>query len=298
MRKCLAALTGQVDQDATEIIVPFDRWSADVGALAAEFPAVRFHYIDDLDFASHPAVSAHQHRLYDRRRAVGLALSRGRIVAMTEDHARPADDWVKQTVAAHALPYDAIGGAVENGVDHPLNRAWYYCDFGRYGRPFESQEVSFISDVNLSYKRPALMATRDLWQRSYQETTVHWAMRSRGIKLYLDERPVVFQDRPRLRFGQVIGERISWGRVFAETRVCDLNLFYRIMFSVAVIALPVLLAGRVLRHMLRQRVTALKLLSTLPVVLVLLTAWSVGEFIGYLIGPSGSTRVSTSEVPA
>lgn len=284
VRESLTTLIKQIDFEKAEIIVPFDKWSSDVGSLVSEFPGVRFHFIEDLGFANDERVSAHQHRLYDRRRAVGLRLSRGRIVAMTEDHARPADDWVKQIIAAHEQPYDVIGGAVENGLDFPLNRAWYYCDFGRYGRPFERGEVSFVSDVNLAYKRSALTATYDLWHESYQETTVHWAMLARGNKLFLDDRPVVFQMRPRLKFGQVITERLNWGRVFAETRANNLTAPYRFLFSIGTLFLPLVMSSRVLRHMRRQGQTIVTIISTLPIAFVLLIGWSIGEFLGYLIG--------------
>ncbi len=293
VREHLTVLTKQIDFEKAEIIVPFDKWSSNVGSLVSKFPAVRFHYIEDLGFASDDLISARQHRLYDRRRAVGLRLSKGRIVAMTEDHARPADDWVRQIVAAHEQPYDVIGGAVENGVDLPLNRALYYCDFGRYGRPFESGEVSFVSDVNLAYKRSALTATYDLWHEFYHETTVHWAMLSRGNKLFLDDRPVVFQMRPRLKFGQAMKERISWGRVFAETRAKHLTPFYRFGFSLGTIFLPLIMFSRVYKNMRRQRQPVITIISTLPIAFVLLLAWSVGEFLGYFMGEPRRIRIAS-----
>ncbi|NOT48009.1 MAG: hypothetical protein HOP17_09730 [Acidobacteria bacterium] len=283
VRENLTALTRQIDFEKAEIIVPFDKWSSGVGTLVLEFPGVRFHYIDDLGFAEDESISVHQHRLYDRRRAVGLMLSRGRIVAMTEDHALPAEDWVKQIVAVHEQPYDVIGGAVENGLDRPLNWAWYYCDFGRYGRPFDRGEVLFVSDVNLSYKRSALTATYDLWHEFYQEAAVHWAMLARGGQLFLDDRPVVFQMRPRLKFGQAMRERVNWGRVFAETRANNLTNLYRFLFSIGTLLLPLIMSSRVLGHMRRQGQTLITMITTLPIAFLFLVGWSAGEFLGYLL---------------
>lgn len=293
VRESLSVLTKQVDFRKTEIIVPYDKWSLDVGALYSEFLNVRFHLIEDLGFAGDAGVSSHQHRLYDRRRAIGLRLSKGRIIAMTEDHARPADDWVRQILAAHEQPYEVIGGAVENGIDRPLNRALYYCDFGRYGRPFEPAEVSFVSDVNLAYKRAVLEETCEVWRELYQETTVHWAMLSRGNKLYLDDRPVVFQKRPNLRFSDAIKERVSWGRVFAETRTDRLLAFHRFLFCLGTVFLPLVMSGRVFGHMRRQRQTTTAICSTLPIVFVLLIGWAAGEFLGYFMGkPKDMRRIS------
>ena len=284
MHHCLTALYPQVNFADAEIIVPFDKWSQDVGSFVSEFPEVSFHYIEDLGLAASEDISAHQHRLYDRRRAVGLQLARGRIIAMTEDHATPAENWCQQILSAHEQPYEVIGGAIENGVDNPLNRAWYYCDFGRYGRPFTSGEVNYVSDVNVAYKRHALMTVWDVWREAYHETTVHWALRTRGMKLFLDERMLVYQQRPRLTLGKVFRERIAWGRVFAETRVNACSIWKRFMFIVGAMLLPPLLFVRVIRHMLRQKRTLRQMATTLPLVFLLLLGWSFGELVGYVMG--------------
>jgi hypothetical protein len=286
VQRCLKALCQQVDFSDTEIIVPYDKWSIDVGELALEFPSVCFHLIARLGAAESKSVTAHAHRLYDRRRAVGLSLARGRVIAMTEDYAVPATDWCRQVILAHKQPYSVIGGAIENAVDHPLNRALYFCDFGRYGRPFESGAAKYVSDVNLSYKREVLFAIQDVWRAAYHETTLHWALQSRGEVLYLDSRIVVFERRPQTTLRKALHERVEWGRVFAETRVQTLTTWQRFYFALGTVILPALLSFRVLRHMIRQRESVLRILQTLPVASFLLVGWAFGELTGYLSGRS------------
>lgn len=265
-----------------EVLVPYDSWSIEIGDLASEFPEVSFQFINDVDLPGFNVSRPTDHRLYDRRRAVGLQLSRGRIVALTEDHALPADDWIEQLRLAHKQPYAVIGGAIENSVEIPMNRALYYCDFGRYGRPFQSGEVSYVSDVNLAYKREALNLTRHLWRDFYHETTVNWALRSLGRKILLTDGPVVYQCRPRLRLRKAITERVEWGRVFAQTRVGLLSPPRRILFAAGTILLPSILFVRAFRNMYRQGQGVKAMLSTLPLIAVLVTSWSVGELAGYL----------------
>ena len=285
LRRCLAALQPQLDPADMEIIVPYDRWSRDVGDLAVDFPEVRFHSVDDLGAAFSDRIPSHAHRLYDRRRAVGLALARGRLIAMTEDHAVPAPDWCRQIVAAHEQPYAVIGGTIENGVDRPMNWALYYCDFGRYGSPLPCGEAEYASDVNLAYKRRALEATRDVWRDAYHETNVHWTLRSRGEVVFLDPRMVVREHRPSIRLGQAYRERIEWGRVFAETRVAECGVRRCLLYAAGTPVLPVLLLIRVARHMSRQGRSAAQMLKTLPLAMCLLTGWALGELLGYIAGP-------------
>ncbi|MCE7963441.1 MAG: hypothetical protein DYH05_13220 [Acidobacteria bacterium ACB1] len=280
----LTLLCPQLDPDRSEVIVPYDKWSSDVGELAGDFPQVNFHFIEELGAPESREISSHQHRLYDRRRSVGLSLCRGRIVAMTEDHAHPADDWVRQILAAHEQPYPAIGGAVENGVDELINRAVYFCDFGRYGRPFDPGPAKYISDVNLAYKREALESTVSIWKDAYHETSVHWALLANGETLYLDDRPVVFQKRRQMTFFQALAERVEWGRVFAETRAAKLSRLLRVIYAAGSPLLPPVMLIRGFRNMRRQRLTAGRMFSTLPVAFVLLCGWSCGEFVGYFAG--------------
>lgn len=295
LRNHLEILCPQARFHHCEILVPFDCWSEEIGSLASEFPEVTFSYRGDLGLKASATISKSNHCLYDRRRAVGLRLCRGNIVALTEDHAIPADDWLSRILLAHEQPYDVIGGAVENGVDRPMNRAWYFCDFGRYGRPFESREVQYVSDVNISYKRKALMKTQGLWWDAYHETTVNWALQALGIKLFLDAEPVVYQFRPRLSFWRALRERAAWGKVFATTRAAMFPLFRRLLFAVGTFGLPVVLCFRALRHMNRQDQGALRILSTFPVIACFVVCWSVGEMAGYLFGGHGTDSDTSIE---
>ncbi|HMJ07894.1 MAG TPA: glycosyltransferase [Pyrinomonadaceae bacterium] len=284
MRACLGGVYPQIDFAAAEVIVPYDKWSADVGDLAAEFPEVEFHFIDDLGMASDTAIAAHTHRLYDRRRAIGLRHARGKIIAMTEDHAVPAADWIEQIFAAHEQPYDVIGGAIENGTDKPLNWAWYYCDFGRYGRPFLGGILDYVSDVNVSYKKPALDAVKHIWNDAYRETILHWGMRERGSELYLDPRLVVYQQRPKMTLANAFSERVQWGRVFAETRVAVCSFRQRVIYAAGALALPPVLLLRAFSNMRRQKRSFQQIAASAPIAFLLLVGWSFGELLGYLFG--------------
>lgn len=284
LRRCLSALSPQARAFDAEIIVPYDKWSLDVGELKNEFPEVNFHLITNLGKAAKDDVSSHQHRLYDRRRAVGLNLSRGHLVAMTEDHAVPAPDWVKQILAVHKQPFEVIGGAIDNAVDHPLNWALYYCDFGRYGNPLPESEADYVSDVNVTYKRAALESVRNLWAEAYQETIVHWALKNQGVSLRLDPRLTVYQHRPEIGFRRAFRERIEWGRVFAETRVAMASIWQRVFLAFMTPLLPPLLLRRLFKHARRQKRTAKQMAVILPVAAALLIGWACGEFAGYVRG--------------
>jgi len=285
MRRCLEALRPQVQRLNAEIIVPYDSWAADVGELAGEFPEVKFPLVTDLGIAADATIPSHQHRLCDRRRAIGLSLARGKIIAMTEDQIIPATDWVSRIIEVHRrLPDAVIGGSIDNAVDEPMHWATYYCDHGRYGSPLQSGEAEYVSDLNISYKREAIERTRNVWSEAYGETTVHWAMRDQGMTLRLDPVLKVFKHRPQIRYWQAVKQRAEWGRIFAETRIANSGVLQRIFFALMTPLLPVVLMGRNFKHMLRQKRTAGQMISMFPLVAGLLLGWSWGELVGYVQG--------------
>ncbi len=283
LRGFLTSLQPQLDPDTTEVIVPYDLYIKDVTALAGEFPNVLFQYVGE-SLGNENQTPLGRHRLFDRRRAVGLGVAKGKIIALAEDHAQPANDWCKKLLEIHNQPYDVIGGAIENNIDSPLNWAVYYLDFGRYGRPFKSRVVNYVSDVNVSYKRRALDGNRDIWNGIYHETTLHWTLMERGSKLFLDERAVMYQERPSIPLMQAVHERYAWGRLFAETRVEHFSFSHRLFFIAGSVLLPLLLTLRAAGHMIRQRRSVVKIAATLPIMTILAASWSLGELAGYIIG--------------
>ena len=283
LERCLAALSTQQGSPAFEVIVPWDDTVVNIPSTAARFPSFRFLPLGRLP-TSRPAASATgQHELFDRRRSAGLLAAHGAVVAILEDRGVPRPDWARTLVALHErLPHAVIGGAIENARDTLLHWAVYFCDFGRYQRPFEAGPRPYVSDVNIGYKRRALEATTDLWRTRYHETTVHWALQQAGETLYLVPDLVVDQHRGVLDLSSLVVERFSWGRLFAYTRARESGLARRVLLATLTPLLPLVLLTRHARLQLTKRVRLRAFLLAAPAMLVLLTAWSLGEMAGYL----------------
>jgi hypothetical protein len=283
LERCLAALSAQQRAPAVEVIVPWDDTVAGIPALAARFQSFRFLALGRLTTSRPEASAAGQHELFDRRRSAGLLAAQGPVVAILEDRGVPHPDWAHTLVARHEqLPHAVIGGAIENARDTVPHWAVYFCDFGRYQRPFEPGPRPYVSDVNIGYKRRALEATADLWRTRYHETTVHWALQQAGETLYLVPDLVVDQHRGPLRLSSLIAERFAWGRLFAYTRARESGATRRLALAALTPILPVLLLARHARIQITKRVRLRSFLLAAPAMLVLLTAWSLGEMTGYL----------------
>ncbi len=280
LRRFLEAITRQADAPPLEILVPWDASIPETAAMAEAFPTATFLDLGHIPTERPLRSAAGQHELYDRRRARGLAAARGDLIAILEDRGVPRPDWARNVARLHAQePFAVIGGAIEPAPSGPLNWAFYVCDFGRYGLPFESGPARWVSDVNVSYKRPALEATRALWEERFREPIVHWALLERGETLYLSADIVEENGRPPTTLGALLPERFDWGRLFGHIRAVRSGLLARLARALfGPLTVLVLLA----RHARTQRGKGRlgRYLRVLPLVSLLTIAWMAGEAWG------------------
>ncbi|MCL6503671.1 MAG: hypothetical protein K6T86_13390 [Pirellulales bacterium] len=277
---CLEHLMPQANDGQVELIVACLEGTEGIERLRSRFADVKFIAVPEALLERH--VGGREH--HDVLRARGLLAARGKLVALLEDHARPAADWCRSVIAAHRQPYAAIGGAIENGIDRPLNWAVYFCDFGRYQNPLPAGEAAFASDANVSYKREALFGIEAAWRESFREVVVHSALAARGEKVALSSEVVVYQHRQRLTLRAALQERYVWGRSYAATRNRLLSRWRRWVYALCSPALPVLLVGRGAATAWKRRRRLGKFLGALPYIVLLQTAWGLGEMVGYLVG--------------
>lgn len=285
LQRCLASLAAQQGAPDLEVIVPWDATLAGMEALAAQYPAMRFLRMGQVQTQRRSDGAAGQHELFDRRRAAGLGVVTGDLVAIVEDRGVPRPDWATTFIRLHAeMPHAVIGGGVELGRQTLLNRAVFACDFARYQPPFVAGPREYVTDVNICYKRRAIEQTRSLWQERYHETTVHWALIRAGETLFLNPVPLVDQLRDGLSLSRVWQERIDWGRLFAYTRARESSLGKRLIWLTLSPVLPAVLLWRILRQTASKGLPLAPALAAAPATLLLLTGWCVGEMIGYLTG--------------
>lgn len=282
LERCLAALAAQQSPPPMEILVPFDSTVDGVPALAARFPSAAFIDLGRIPPDPSERGFGAEHERYDRRRAAGIAAARGELIAIVEDRCVPRAAWARTVDDLHRDRRRVIGGAIEHAGRGAWNWAVYFCDFGRYGLPLRAGAARYVSDVNVSYKKEALEATRALWRERYHETTVHWALQRAGETLYLDPAMIVDQHRDSLGGARLLAERLHWGRLFASTRAREVGAGRRALLALLTPLLPLLLWGRQLRLQLGKPAKRGRFLALSPLILLLLGFWSAGELWGYV----------------
>jgi len=289
---CLAALIGQKNAPSMEIIVAHLPSVEGLTRVRERYPQVRFQEADNLRMYTGLPGSREHH---DEIRARGLALARGSIIALIEDHGVACEDWSARLLEAHGKGFAAVGGAIENGIDKPLNWAVYFCDFLRYQRPLPEGESAIASDANVSYKRAALEKIQPVWAEVFHEHSVNAALRAQGERLALVPDAAVYQHRLNLKLGPAMKERFVWGRSYAATRAGLSSAGRRLFYAIFSPLLPVLMLARMTLMAWQKRRTFGAFIKGVPLTALLIVSWSCGELIGYLTGRANAAGAQAAE---
>lgn len=269
LERCLEALRRQVGAPPMEVIVPHDERLRGMGFLFQNSPPIR-------------VVPLPGRLSCAELRAAGVCASRGRIVAITEDQCIPPPRWCANVVQAHSNSCVAIGGPLEkHQPDTPLGWALYLREFVHYIPPVKEGRSACLTDSNVSYKRGALEAIRGVWAGAFHEPQVHAALRKRGETLWLSPALLSYQQRS-MELRPALRERYEFGRLYGSLRATAVPTGRRLLLIASSAFLPVLLLARVVFAVGRKRRHVGACLAAFPYLVLFATAWSWGEFIGYL----------------
>lgn len=276
---CLDALMNQVDAPKMEIIIPYDKKNSDILTLKSRYDKV---YVIQNNSISNRHTLIQKHEPPNLLRARGIGAASGKIVALLEDSERPNKNWAREIIEIHKNRYTAVGGAIENEIDKPLNWAVYFCDFYRYHNPVKPGPSNYLSDVNVSYKRESLEKIQEVWQEAFHEPIIHEALRDRGGILWLSPKIIVYQHRKNLTLPSIIQERFVWGYYFSNNRFWDKSFIKPISYAILSPFLPLLVTIRQIHDILVKKRLVMKYFHIFPLTFFLTVVWSIGEFFGYL----------------
>jgi hypothetical protein len=218
-------------------------------------------------------------------RAAGVQAARAPVVALTEDHCFPAPDWAEALLQRHQGPWASVGPTV--GLANPQRyRAWanYLLQYGPWVQPTRGGEIDDLPGHNSSYKRELLLPYGDaLAEMMLMDTILHWDLRRRGHRLYLEPAARVHHVYM-TRLGPFVLENYYIGRQFAASRARNWPLPRRLLFVAGAPLIPVVRFTRVLGRMREFGWLRGLLPRVLPSLFTGLGVSAAGEFMGYAFG--------------
>jgi len=278
LERCLVSLEQQTLGEGVEVLVVRD-WDAhqdERQMLQHRFRNVK--WIEALQSCTVP-----------KMRRLGIAQSRGEVIALLEDDCVVPENWCDAVLTAHQSPYVAIGGAVEPGnYTKGLDWGIYFCEYVRFMQPFEG-DVRALPGNNVSYKRAALLELLQdrADEEGFYEVFVNWALQQAGQPLKADPALVVHNVNS-WKFSNIFNVPFHHGRGFAGMRLAGKSWWRRLPFLGLALVLPLIQVGRITKQVLTRKRYVLRLVQALPGIVLFSISWSAGEFVGYLLGSGKS----------
>ncbi len=270
LTRCLESLMPQAG--TAEVIVAFRGVSDLATLLGSRFLAVRF--------VRGPADAS-----VFLLRALGVHETRGRLIAMLEDHSAVCAGWAEAILNAYSAANMICGGPIENDAkSSAYDWALYFAEYGVYMPPVPAGETPILSGVNIAYDRETLLSCRRVWESVFYETDVNTALARAGHKLYMLPEACV-TSRLRMPMREAMEHLFIGGVHFGNFRKGQSGPFVRRLWIIAAPAVPLVLLLRIIRLTVTRRpARLLQIIRALPYLLLLLGAWSAGEARSYARG--------------
>ncbi|MGH7616405.1 MAG: glycosyltransferase [Gemmatimonadaceae bacterium] len=273
---CLASLRSQCARTGAELIVV----RAAVGP-ASELAELR-RSMPDVHF-----VEATANATIPELRGAGMSRASGSAVATTEDHCVAGAGWLDALLVRLRGGAAVVGGGMGNAQRRrAVDWGAYFSEYGFFAETRRGPQHGarlLLTGANVAYTREV---ARDVaaWACDGEwENVLHGRLAARGVAMEFAPDAVVYQNK-NYRFMAFCVDRYEHGRDFARKRLAETPGTPRWALAGASALLPALLTWRVARAAAPGR--WLTFLRALPATFAFLTAWSVGEAIGYARGAS------------
>jgi glycosyltransferase involved in cell wall biosynthesis len=269
---CLAALLDQCQRAEAELIVARDDDEEGLDAIGLAYPTVRL-------------VAVKRGATIPELRGAGMREATGDIVMLTEDHCVPGPHWVEELCLGVHEVADIAGGGMDNARrERAVDWAAYFSEYGLFAttRTDTGHDMQ-LTGANIAYRR-SVVGDVIAWASAGEwENVAHERLRASGSSLHFVDSAPVYQNKS-YEFWAFCIDRYEHGRDYARTRLVEERDARRWLLTAVTPLLPLVIVSRVARAAAPTRWGAF--LRALPVTLAFVSAWSVGEAVGYLRGPA------------
>lgn len=274
---CLASLWPQCKARGAGLVVARDEQCGDLASLAAAHPGAVF-------------VAAPAGASVPMLRGIGLARAKPAGVAvLVEDHCVVCDGWLASLLAGmHDVA--AAGGGMDNAqTERAIEWGAYFSEYGFFDatRSPDHGTLPLLTGANVAYSPDVCDAVTRWMCEGAWENTVHMRLAEDGHRFRFVADAVVAQNM-RYGFASFCRDRFVHGRDFARTRLrlAQTGTVRRAIMTVLAPCLPVLLTARLWNMAAgRTRARRWQFIRSAPFTIAFLAAWSVGEAVGYALGP-------------
>jgi len=221
-------------------------------------------------------------------RAIAMAQASGDFLVITEDHCIAPENWLAEIIKAHESGYSVIGGAVENGSPARLiDWAVFLCEYSGFMPPIAAGETEFITGNNTSYQRSVIKQVDESLKRDYWEYFLQAELKRMDVK-FLSVPSLVISHKKEFGFFYFLTQRFHYSRSFAAMRKRKSTVADQISYLFYTPVLPFHLIWRIARNVKRKKRNRKEFFLSLPLLLIFMGSYALGELAGQLFGSGNS----------
>jgi hypothetical protein len=296
--EALKALEGQAP-GRVEIIVVAEEKDSVSGRVGLALPMTRGRQgkpyptgkADVLDLSPVHQIVAPAGSGVPRLRRLGLEVARGRVVAFTEDSCLAMPGWAEAWLSSFDDPaLVAASGSVEQ-IDHAslLDRAVVFCEYAPFLPGTPANPPARLAGNNFAALRE--VALRESAAEVHETALLAAIRRGRGLVRTVEAARV--RHVRRFGWGEAFGDRLRFGLEFGRLRTVGASPIVRWLGLIAGPAIYASQVARLTRTILGNPRHLGRFVQALPITLALLAAWSLGEWLGWCLGPPRGKRDPT-----
>ena len=217
--------------------------------------------------------------------AAGIAVSRGRVVALTTGHCLVPPDWARALRSRIDARVVGVAGALDlDDTTGLVDWAVYYLRYSEF-MPFLHRTIERVRSIpadNAAYDGAAIRGYLETTAGGFWEVDFHRSALAEGQELAFEAAATALLSRS-FPLMTIASHRFAHGRHSGSWRVR--TGASSVVRSVAAAPLvPLILAARTARRVLRVKGHRGRFAASLPVFLFLATSWAVGEAWGAIAG--------------
>lgn len=280
--RCLESLQQQDTDVPFEIIVVDSSTDGTADIVTEDFPEVRLLHFAERKFCG-------------EARNIGVSVAQAEILAFTDADCTVDPCWVEHILKTHHSETLVIGGVIANGATRTrVGWAAYFTEFSHWMPNTSGRWIDDAAGSNMSYKKSAFDRFGKFLEEGYgSDTDFHWRLRRAGYRIWF-EPSIQVTHYGHENLTTFVAHEMLHGMHFARMRVRNQRFSWwkRSIYGLLWPFIAARILQKIVRNILNKPVYLPQCLASCPLLLFGVTAWSIGEAIGYVTSRC-SDRIST-----
>src|SRR4030042_1375942 len=271
---CLKSLEKQDTSRSYELLV-IDSSTDGTGDLVSKtFPHVKVYHFSERKFPGDA-------------RNIGISISKGRIIAFIDADCHAEGNWIEMIAEAHESLYPVCGGAIANAnPDSYVGVAAYFTEFSRWMPGSPHKWLDDMPAANLTYKREVFDKYGNYREGTYcSDTDFHWRI-GKEISCLRFEPSLLVAHYNIDKLRPFLSHEFYHGRDFGRVRIQGQNFsrWKRTVYVICAPLIPIRVFLKIAYNNLKNRIYFPWFIAALPLLVLGLICWSIGEVVSYVRG--------------